>query len=210
MMVRKMIDQPQLPMNPCTHLNDVSSGTASTLNVPKLIARTSCGSTDCRRSNCFGPTKNRASFGACGNRFRDRATASPPIARTSQSALEQPVATAPAQRFVAAAGPSRGLALFAPGCFEYEWTKDQRLAVTLLRSVGELSRGDLPERPGHAAWPLPTPLAQEPGDHRIDLALAVGGDAELAQPAWLERSWENVFLPLQAVYFRSSTLAEGQ
>jgi 2-O-(6-phospho-alpha-D-mannosyl)-D-glycerate hydrolase len=128
----------------------------------------------------------------------------PPVAPTGQAALEQPVPTAPAQRFVAAAGPSRGLAVFAPGCFEYEWTKDQRLAVTLLRSVGELSRGDLPERPGHAAWPMLTPLAQESGNHRIDFALAVGGDAELAQPAWLERSWENVFLPLQAVFFRDA------
>ncbi|HEV8599601.1 MAG TPA: glycoside hydrolase family 38 C-terminal domain-containing protein [Gemmatimonadales bacterium] len=130
---------------------------------------------------------------------------SPSSLADNPAALEQLAATAPAQRFVAAAAGSRGLALFAPGCFEYEWTAELALAITLLRSVGELSRGDLPERPGHAAWPMSTPLAQERGAHRVELALAAGGEAELAQPAWLERSWEDVFLPLQAVYFRASS-----
>ena len=37
---------------------------------------------------------------------------------------------------------------------------DAEVLVTLLRAVGELSRNDLPERPGHAGWPTPTPGAQ--------------------------------------------------
>ena len=58
-------------------------------------------------------------------------------------------------------GP-RGLAIFAPGFFEYELDRKGDLLVTLLRSVGELSRDDLPTRPGsrrlaggNAAGPVP-------------------------------------------------------
>lgn len=116
-------------------------------------------------------------------------------------ALEQEVPTAPAHRFVAAGSGSRGLAMLAPGCFEYEWTRQGDLLITLLRSVGELSRGDLPERPGHAAWPMATPLAQELGSHSIELALAPLGEDAL-EPAGLERLWEDAFLPVQAVCFR--------
>src|SRR5438874_1018506 len=82
---------------------------------------------------------------------------------TAAYPLETPVRTAPAHRFVAAAGGPRGIALLAPGFFEYEWTPGGDLLYTLLRSVGELSRGDLPTRPGHAGWPTATPLAQCPG-----------------------------------------------
>src|SRR5437899_11827699 len=70
--------------------------------------------------------------------------------------LETPVRTAPAHAFVAAASGARGLALFAPGFFEYEWTDRGDLLLTLLRAVGELSRADLPTRPGHAGWPSST------------------------------------------------------
>src|SRR5207247_1382289 len=79
---------------------------------------------------------------------------------------EAPVRAAPAHGFVAAASGARGLALLAPGFFEYEWTSRGDLLVTLLRAVGELSRGDLPTRPGHAGWPTSTPLAQCPGRTR--------------------------------------------
>jgi len=70
--------------------------------------------------------------------------------------------------------------------------------------VGELSRDALPERPGHAAWPMRTPRAQESGSHRIDLAFVTGTAAELGHPAPLERLWEDAALPLQAVYSRST------
>ena len=45
------------------------------------------------------------------------------------------------------------------------------LALTLLRAVGWLSRGDLALRPGDAGPPLPTPAAQVPGRHRLAFAL---------------------------------------
>jgi 2-O-(6-phospho-alpha-D-mannosyl)-D-glycerate hydrolase len=117
--------------------------------------------------------------------------------------LEQEVATAPAQRFVAAGGGARTLAVLAPGFFEYEWSAAGQLYVTLLRSIGELSRGELRERPGHAAWPTPTPLAQEPGTHRIELAVAPLSAELLGSPDRVERLWEEAFLPVQACYFRN-------
>ena len=114
--------------------------------------------------------------------------------------FEREVATAPAHRFVAAVGHRKGLTVFAPGFFEAEWTRKGELVVTLLRARGQLSRADLPERPGHAAWPMPTPAAQEEGKHTIELGLAPLGAEELAEPDRLERMWEDLFLPLQGRY----------
>jgi hypothetical protein len=124
----------------------------------------------------------------------------PETAADPDPALERPARTAPAQRFVAAAAGAHGLALFAAGFFEYEWTPARELVVTLLRAVGELSRAGLPERPGHAAWPEPTPEAQELGAHTIELALLPVGESELARPGGLERLWEEAFLPVQGVF----------
>jgi mannosylglycerate hydrolase len=117
---------------------------------------------------------------------------------------ETPVATAPAHRFVAAASRDRGLALLAPGFFEYEITQQGDLVVTLLRAVGQLSRADLATRPGHAGWPTPTPEAQEPGCHRLQLALQAVGTRELDDRGTLPRLWEDVFLPPRAVWLRQA------
>jgi alpha-mannosidase len=111
--------------------------------------------------------------------------------------LETPVPTAPAHRFVGAAREGRGLAILAPGFFEYEWTPAGDLVLTLLRAVGELSRDDVPARPGHAAWPQATPLAQCLGPHRTQWAVLPLGAADLERGELVERAWEDVFLPLQ-------------
>jgi alpha-mannosidase len=124
--------------------------------------------------------------------------------------IEYPVLTAPAQRFAAAARGRRGLAILSPVFFEYEWTADGALLVTLLRAVGELSRAELPERPGHAGWPESVPLAQEPGAHAIDLALAPVSAEDLARPERLERLWESVCLPVQAPFARDYCGAAGE
>src|SRR2546422_10685928 len=107
--------------------------------------------------------------------------------------LETPVRTAPAHAFVAAASGARGLALFAPGFFEYEWTDRGDLLLTLLRAVGELSRGDLPPRPGPAGWPMSTPLAQCPGRGRVELAIAPVSQAELERGVRLPALWDDAF-----------------
>src|SRR6266702_2436836 len=131
--------------------------------------------------------------------------ARPPVAVDSADfPLEAPVRTAPAHGFVAAASGARGLALLAPGFFEYEWTSRGDLLVTLLRAVGELSRGDLPTRPGHAGWPTSTPLAQCPGRTRVELALAPVSEAELERGDALPALWEDAFLPLRGFWLRDA------
>ncbi len=116
---------------------------------------------------------------------------------------EIPVQTAPAHRFVAAGAGARALAILAPSFFEYEWVESGELIVTLIRSVGELSRGDLPPRPGHAAWPMPTPDAQEQGRHVIEFALAPMDGEVLDHPHRLEQMWEDVFLPIEGTFLRT-------
>jgi alpha-mannosidase len=118
---------------------------------------------------------------------------------------ETPVATAPAHRFVAGAGTETGLAILAPGFFEYEHDPAGDLVVTLLRCVGQLSREDLPTRPGHAGWPTATPGAQCIGRERLQLALAPvsAGEVERGEP--LARLWEDAFLPPRAIWLRQAT-----
>jgi len=118
---------------------------------------------------------------------------------------EIPVATAPAQRFVARATGARGLAIFAPGFFEYELDSKGDFLVTLLRAVGHLSRADLPTRPGHAGWPVATPMAQCHGVERLQLAIAPITDTELHAGTVLPELWEDLFLPVQGIWLRQAT-----
>ncbi len=118
--------------------------------------------------------------------------------------LETPVATAPAHRFVAAATEGRGLALLAPGFFEYEWTASGDMLLTLLRAVGQLSRDDLPTRPGHAAWPCATPFAQCLGPTRIELALAPVSALDIERGDVLPALWEDCFLPPRGFWLRDA------
>jgi alpha-mannosidase len=121
---------------------------------------------------------------------------------------ETPVRTAPAHRFVAAARGGRGLAVLAPACFEYEWTTTGDLLVTVLRAIGDLSRGDLPTRPGHAGWPMAIPAAQCLGTTRIDLALVPVTVADLERGDVVLQHWEDAFLPLHGLWLRdAATLA---
>ena len=118
---------------------------------------------------------------------------------------ETPVATAPAHRFVAHASGHRGLAVFAPGFFEYELERKGDLLATLLRAVGDLSRPDLPTRPGHAGWPVATPQAQAHGTERLQLAFAPITSSELAGGTMLSELWEDLFLPVQGIWLRQAT-----
>jgi mannosylglycerate hydrolase len=118
---------------------------------------------------------------------------------------ETPVTTAPAQRYVAIAGGPRGLAVLAPGFFEYDLARNGDLRITLLRSVGQLSRGDLTTRPGHAGWPTPTPEAQCLGRDRLQLAIVPVEAADVAAGSTLPELWEDVFVPPRAVWLRQAT-----
>jgi mannosylglycerate hydrolase len=134
--------------------------------------------------------------------FEDR----PPVELASRKyPRETPVTTAPAHRYVARAVKSRGLAVLAPGFFEYELDRRGDLVVTLLRAVGQLSRGDLPTRRGHAGWPAATPLAQCQGIERLQLALAPVTQSQMTRGNPLAEIWEDLFLPVRGVWLRQAS-----
>jgi alpha-mannosidase len=122
---------------------------------------------------------------------------------------ETPVTTAPAHRIAAAADRRVGLAFFAPGFFELEWTAAGDLLVTVLRAVGQLSRSDLPTRPGHAGWPTPTPLAQCLGPDRLDLAVAPVTPADATRADRLHALWEDAFIPVTGTWVRNAVSPLG-
>jgi alpha-mannosidase len=112
--------------------------------------------------------------------------------------------TAPLARWVSRRGTGHGMTLISDGLGEYEVMEDGAIAVTLLRAVGALSRNDLPERPGHAGWPVPTPRAQNIGAYRAGFALLPhreGGDVT----ADIERAADDALLPLRGTTLRSAT-----
>ena len=117
---------------------------------------------------------------------------------------ETPPATAPLHRYVSRFAGARGLTIYSDGLAEYEAMRDGRTAVTLVRAVGELSRDDLPDRPGHAGWPAPTPLAQILGPFRGCFALAPHGARDAASVDAIERLADDVLLPLRGGTLRSA------
>ena len=125
----------------------------------------------------------------------------PATHQTRRYSRESPVATAPAHRFVAAQGRTSSLVLLAPGFFEYE-ADGASLLLTVLRAVGQLSRDDLPTRPGHAGWPTATPEAQCLGRERLQFGVACVPAG--THPAQVTRTWEDLFLPPRAAWFRQS------
>jgi membrane-associated phospholipid phosphatase len=108
--------------------------------------------------------------------------------------IEPPTSEACLHDFVAVKGPTKGLAVGVDGLREYSVLHDGgTIAITLLRAVGFLSRGDLPERRGHAGPELATPSAQcigsreyrytvVPLDDRTDVARAARSVHEWLSP----------------------------
>lgn len=93
-----------------------------------------------------------------------------------QDWIEAPVDTHPQKHFVSVADEQRGLAILNRGLPEYEVQPAEDghgvcVALTLLRCVGWLSRGDLANRRGPAGPILPTPEAQMEGTWNFDYAL---------------------------------------
>jgi len=74
-----------------------------------------------------------------------------------------------------------GLMVVAPELPEAEVTGDGMIAITLLRSVGWLSRFALPSRPIPAGPEMPTPGAQLRGRFETRLSLIAGVDAAAAR-----------------------------
>jgi mannosylglycerate hydrolase len=116
---------------------------------------------------------------------------------------EVPVSYGPTISFVEAGDETAGAIVFGEGLMEYEaYPREEasgaRLGLTLLRSVGDLSRDDLATRPsGHAGPGLKTPGAQCLGTHRFRLAFAPRG-AEPPAAALFARS-DAFIVPPQVV-----------
>jgi hypothetical protein len=131
----------------------------------------------------------------------------PLVVSGDDARTEQVVATAPLHRWVARFTADLGATLFSDGLAEYESMDDGSVAVTLLRAVGELSRSDLPERPGHAGWPSATPAAQSPGPFAASFALALHGPDSPETRDQIESLADDVLLPIAGETLRSN-LAE--
>lgn len=123
--------------------------------------------------------------------------------------METPPATAPLHRYVSLFAASHGATLFSDGLAEYEADERGGIIVTLLRSIGELSRADIPERPGHAGWPAPVPAAQCQGAFGADLALMLHGACSATTVDAIERAADDILLPLTGATLRSALSRPG-
>jgi alpha-mannosidase len=91
---------------------------------------------------------------------------------------EAPVNTAPLQSFVDAGDGKVGMTVLSEGLMEYEVVADgrsdegARIALTVVRSVGWLSREDLQTRTGNAGPSLETPGAQCLDEYEFRFAFA--------------------------------------
>lgn len=117
---------------------------------------------------------------------------------------ELPPPTAPLQRYVSLFAEHAGFTLFSDGLAEYEASAGGELWVTLLRAVGELSKNNLPERPGHAGWPAPTPKAQSLGPFSARFAVMLHGARDEATVDEIERAADDALLPLEGRTLRSA------
>jgi hypothetical protein len=98
----------------------------------------------------------------------------PPDAFGSSRPAEFPDGATPQRRFALLESDRFAFAVANRGSSEVEAVNEgagTALAITLVRSVGWLSRDDLARRPGHAGPPLPTPGAQCPGRYTAELAV---------------------------------------
>jgi alpha-mannosidase len=96
------------------------------------------------------------------------------IALEPNGRVEDAIGTVPQKTFCCVEDGSAGVALFNRGVPEVEVLHGDAgagIALTLVRSVGWLSRGDLRMRKGHAGPGLETPEGQSPGAHRFEYAL---------------------------------------
>jgi membrane-associated phospholipid phosphatase len=105
--------------------------------------------------------------------------------------VEQPTAERAIHDLVAVRGTAGGLVVGVDGLREYAVLHDGRtIAITLLRAVGFLSRGDLPERKGHAGPALATPSAQCIGERAFRYCVVpLGRDMDLPRAAREVREW---------------------
>jgi alpha-mannosidase len=115
--------------------------------------------------------------------------------------FELPPTTMPLHRWLSAHDTTRGVTLISDGLAEGE-VGESRLAVSLLRAIGHLSKPDLPERPGHAGWPCDIPAAQSKGafSARFGLYLHAAWSDQVLMD--IERETDALLVPLTGETWR--------
>lgn len=133
----------------------------------------------------------------------------PVSASPAETRMESVVPTAPLHRYVSLFDAARGATVFSDGLAEYEADGDGGVSLTLLRCVGELSRADIPERPGHAGWPTAVPEAQCHGPFGVEFALMLHGARNAATVDAIERAADDILAPLAGGTLRSALRDPG-
>ncbi len=121
--------------------------------------------------------------------------------------IEEPVNTFPHKRFVDLSNGSLGLGVLNRGLPEYEILRDGpgiapgqvAVALTLLRCVEWLSRGDLATRRGHAGPMERTPEAQCLGHQEFDYALVPHSGDWAAEEALVQREAQALNIPVRSL-----------
>ncbi len=128
----------------------------------------------------------------------------PPLNIPAHDQLSETVPpTMPMHRWATLSSAERGATLHSDGLAEVEANRESGLiALTLIRAVGELSRNDLPERPGHAGWPAEIPQAQALGPFRAKIGLQLHGTWSQAARDAIEDANEALLLPLTGTTMR--------
>lgn len=152
----------------------------------RLVCATGVRNGDVHADAAFGPVARRPA-------------APPPY----DDGRERALPTAPMHRYVTCCDDRSSMTIFANGATEYEVLKDGRVAITLFRGVGELSRADLPERPGHAGWPSPTPEAQCLGPIASELACLPLGPRTQQVIHEIEQAADDALFPLTGETIRA-------
>lgn len=101
----------------------------------------------------------------------------------------------PLHRWLLYSGDSRSVALLNDGLAE-GFACESRIGVTLLRSIGELSRSMIAERPGHAGWPAAIPDAQCQGVYRARVAFLSLDSVDDPVMERLSRECDDFLLPI--------------
>ena len=125
----------------------------------------------------------------------------PIVATPAASAVEAVPPTMPMHRWVTGCSETLGASMISDGLAEAEVANGQ-LSITLLRAIGELSRADLPERPGHAGWPCATPRSQSQGRFRARVGLLLHDAWSVQTIECIEDACDALLLPLTGETWR--------
>jgi hypothetical protein len=119
-------------------------------------------------------------------------------------AKEHAPLTAPCHRYVSAYSPRAGATVYSDGLAEYEAAANGTIWLTLVRAVGELSRHNLPERPGHAGYPEETPAAQSIGPFEAGFGFLVHGSSSDQVTSTVTLLADDVLYPLRGETWRTA------